>query len=137
MAKTIVPGPVLTKFHQSHRRWRERGKNHKPPIGTTFSFKLSESATVTLAFSKHVPGRREKHRCVAPTKRNRHKPACTRRLAAGKLKLSEHAGKDKVAFRGVVSHHHRLGPGIYTVTVIAANANGRSAPKALTFTIVR
>jgi hypothetical protein len=134
MAKTVVPGPVVSKFRQSHRRWREAGK--KPPVGTTFSFKLSESATVTLAFSKHVPGRRVKHRCVAPTKHNRHRPSCTRRVAAGKLKLSEHAGQDKIRFLGVVAHRHRLRPGVYTVTIIAKNASGSSAPKNLTFTIV-
>jgi hypothetical protein len=147
MAETVVPGPALSSFRQSHRRWRLGSKLAKisraahTPVGTTFSFGLSEAATVTLAFGRHVAGRIEKRhgktRCVALTKQNNHHRACTRTVTVGKLRLSAHPGKDKVSFQGRISARKKLTAGTYTVTITATNADGSSAPRKLTFTIVR
>ncbi len=38
-------------------------------------------------------------------------------------------------FFGVISGHHRLKPGSYTVTITAGNQGGRSKPHSLKFTI--
>ena len=130
MAKTVVPGPVLIDFRQSRRRWREPSKSpktHGRPVGTRFKFTLSESATVTFVFSKHVPGRLKKHRCVAPTTRNRHLRACTREVIAGKLKLTAKAGHDKFVFLGKTVRAPQTPAGTYTLTITAVNANSKSA----------
>jgi hypothetical protein len=136
------PPPVLRDVRQSVTRWREGGRlAHlslaKPPVGTTFSFSLSEQATVTFSFTRLVAGRKVGGRCVAQGVGNRAKPACTRRLTAGSLPFSAHGGSDRVAFQGRISSARKLAPGRYTLTITARDAAGlRSAPALLSFTIV-
>ena len=73
--------PSITNVTQSHRIWRRGSKRasfarkRKPPIGTTFSFKLNEQANLTFAFTQRVRGRKVKRGCVARTTKNRHKPS--------------------------------------------------------------
>jgi hypothetical protein len=119
MAKTVVtPVPVLSGFAQTHARWREG--NALPtiavasttPVGTVFTFKLNQAATVKLVFTQ---GGKQK----------------------GTLSLSAASGPDSIKFQGRLSSAHRLAPGQYTVTITATNANrATSAPKKLSFTIV-
>ena len=135
--------PSLSAVGQSHRRWREGrrlarlARKRKPPVGTTFSFTLNEQARVSLAFTQRRAGRRVKGRCVAPTKRNRHKRACRRTVPRGTLTFAAHPGVNKVSFQGRTSRTRKLKPGRYTVTVTASNSAGRSSPKTLSFTIVK
>lgn len=106
--------PVLSGARQSHARWRvaKSRKKHGPPTGTTFSFRLSEAATVKLTFAK-----------------GSHK--------LGVLTVKGHAGANKVAFKGRVGHR-RLSPGRYRVTLVATNAAGNASASAhLAFKIVR
>ena len=138
-----VPAPAITAVSQSHSRWRRGNRlayitsKRKPPIGTVFSFSLSERATVTLTFTRLLPGRSvSRGKCVAQTRNNRHKPRCQRTVKAGSLHLTAHAGMDKLHFFGRLSPTKRLAPGRYTVTIIATNTAGRSKPQRLTFTIV-
>jgi FG-GAP repeat/IPT/TIG domain len=115
----IPPTPVLTKLKQSHKTWQRgsklasisRAKKKKPPVGTTFSFTLSEAATVQLAFAHG------KH-------------------SAGTLKLSARAGKDKIAFYGKLSKSKKLKSGSYTVTISATLDGESSRQSRLTFKIV-
>ncbi len=152
--------PVLSNLSQSHARWRvgnaaahlsasdpirtaraakpkPKAKARRAPLGTTFSFTLNVAASVKLTFSHAVTGRKVKRRCVAQTKRNRAKPSCKRTVTLPKtLSFSGHAGSDKIAFQGVVGGT-RLAPGTYTVALLATGAGLTSAPKSLTFTIVK
>lgn len=142
----VVPGPSISGLKQTHKRWREgsklatisraRGKK-KPPVGTTFSFKLNEAASLKLVFTHAVGGRKVHRKCVAQTQKNRRAKACKRTATAGTLKLSGRAGTNKVFFDGRITRHLKLAPGTYTVTVTATAGGRRSAPRHLTFTIVK
>ncbi|HEX3911594.1 MAG TPA: PKD domain-containing protein [Solirubrobacteraceae bacterium] len=139
--------PAIAGLHQSHARWRRGGKlasisrrahRRRVPVGTTFTFRLNETARVSFVFSQAVGGRKVKRRCVAPNRRNRHKRACKRTLVKGTLALSARNGLDKLAFQGRISRTKKLAPGSYTLTLTATNATGRrSRPAKLRFTIVR
>jgi hypothetical protein len=152
--------PVLSKVFQAHARWRAgsaaahlsassgsraasaakskpKAKVRRAPLGTTFSFTLNVAANVKLTFSHAVTGRKVKRRCVAQSKRNRAKPSCKRTVTLPQtLSFSGHAGSDKIAFQGIV-RGTRLAPGTYTVALRATGAGLTSAPKALTFAIVK
>jgi IPT/TIG domain/FG-GAP repeat len=113
----IPPAPALTKFSESHKTWRLGSKlasisraKKKPPTGTTFSFTLSEAATLQLAFKRGNKG-------------------------AGTLKLSARAGKDKLAFDGRLTRKQKLKPGSYTVTITATLDGKSSKQSRLSFKI--
>ena len=116
------PRPVVQHARQSATRWREgnrlaRISRAKTPTGTTFSFSLNEQATVTFSFTRRV-GRRT--------------------VTAGRLTFTGHSGTNKVAFQGRISPVKKLRPGRYTLVITATNSAGaRSAPKSLSFTIVK
>jgi hypothetical protein len=141
---TATVPPTLSGVSQSNRRWRVGGtpasisRKRRPPLGTTFSFALDQPATVTLKFTQSVGGRTVKGRCVAQTRRNRHRRSCKRTVTRGTLSLAGHAGADKVTFQGTISAGRRLGPGNYTVLISARNAAGQtSAAQRLSFVVVR
>jgi Bacterial Ig domain len=135
--------PVLAKVAQSHSIWREGTRlatvsRKRVPVGTTFSFRLNEQASVRFAFTQQVAGRKVKGKCVARTRKNRGKHSCKRALTRGTLSLTGHSGLNRVAFQGRVSRSLRLGLGRYTLRITASNsAEGRSSARALYFTIVR
>jgi hypothetical protein len=117
------PPPVVQDVHQSTTRWRE-GKRlasisrAKPPIGTTFTFSLNEQAAVTFSFTQRVRGGHT--------------------ATAGTLPFTGHSGTNKVAFQGRISPGKKLKPGRYMLAIVATNSAGvRSAPKSLSFTIVK
>ena len=109
--------PTLTHVSQSHKTWSEGSKlahltrmAKKPPVGTTFSFTLNESAKVTFAFEQGHKTR-------------------------GTITYTAKAGKRKLSFDGRLSHSKKLKPGKYTV-VITANGDGLTSKAAkLSFTI--
>jgi hypothetical protein len=150
MAASIIPtefaptlrAPAVTDVTQSHSRWREGSKlaqisNKRLPIGTTFSFKLSEQASVNLAFTQAAPGRREKGKCPAQPTKNRRRSACERTVIAGALSFIAHAGTNKVHFQGRISRSKTLKPGQYALIITVSNAAGQSSAKGLTFTIMK
>ncbi len=120
-SETSMP-PAVQNARQSTTRWREgnrlaRISRAKTPTGTTFSFSLSEQATVTFSFAQRVSGRT---------------------ATAGRLTFTGHSGTNRVAFQGRISPVKRLKPGRYTLVITATNTAGvRSAPKSLSFTIVK
>ena len=139
---TSLP-PAVQHARQSTTRWRKgnrlaRISRAKTPTGTTFSFSLSEQATVTFSFAQRVSGRKVSGECVTQTEKNRRKPACRRTATAGRLIFTGHSGTNKVAFQGRISPVEKLKPGRYTLVITATNSVGvRSAPKSLSFTIVK
>ena len=78
--------------------------------GTTFSFTLNEAARVTFAFAQ------KNHRRIL-----------------GRLTIAAHPGRNKLTFNGRLGRVSKLKPGTYTVTI----RTGASAPKRLTFTILK
>ena len=143
--RALMPvAPSLSEIRQSSRRWVEGNKQasisarHRLPVGTTFSFELNENATVKFVFTQRLAGRTVDGRCVARTRRNAHKPRCTRSVIGGTLAFSAHAGVNKVRFDGRLPRHHKLRPGTYTLVIVATDTAGRrSAPARLSFTILR
>jgi streptogramin lyase len=138
-----APPPALTGLAQSASTWREGSRlaslsrRRRPPVGTTFSFSLNESATVTLVFTRAQSGRRVGSRCVGQSKSNRHRPSCKRRVTAATASLAAYAGLDRIAFQGRVARSKRLALGRYSVLVTATNSVGRSQTSTLSFSIVR
>ena len=136
--------PIVANARQSARRWvagrtlATFTRKRSPPVGTTFAFELSEPATVTLTFTRPLPGRLVNGRCGTPTSRTRRRPKCTRAIPAGKLTFRGHTRTNRVRFYGRLSQRARLKPGGYTMAIIAINTTGqRSSAKRLTFTIVK
>ena len=140
--ETSLP-PTVQDARQSATSWREgnglaRISRAKTPTGTTFSFSLSEQATVTFSFAQRVSGREVGGKCVAQTAKTRRWPVCRRTVTAGTLTFTGHGGTDEVAFQGRVSPVKKLAPGRYTLVITATNSAGvRSAPQSLSFTIVK
>ena len=144
-ASIAIGTPILTNAHQSAKAWREGSvpahatatKHKRPPLGTTFSFTLNQSARVSFSFYRQTTGRKANHRCAAQTKANREKRRCTRVITSGSLSFAGHSGANKLRFAGRLSRHRRLKPGRYKLQIVASNTAGRrSAPRSLSFTIV-
>ncbi len=143
-ASTTVKPPIVADVGQSHRSWREgtvlanfTRKHKRAPLGTTFSFTLNEQASVSLAFTQRVGGRKVKRKCVAQTRKNRRKPACQRVLPRAALSFTGHSGRNKVSFQGRISPSRKLPPGNYTLVITATNAAGHSTPRSISFTILK
>jgi predicted outer membrane repeat protein len=67
--------------------------------GATFSFTLSENATVTLRFDRVLRGVRRGKRCVKITRRNRRRRPCARYLpVVGSVVLTAAEGKNSIHF---------------------------------------
>jgi hypothetical protein len=135
--------PIITNFTQAHRKWREGKKlakiahAQKPPVGTAFSFALNEQATVNLAFVRQLTGRIVRGKCVQGTPAVP-RSSCVRLQTVGSLSFTGRAGVSTVSFQGRLSSAKKLAPGTYTLTITATNtAKQQSAPRSLTFTVVR
>jgi CSLREA domain-containing protein len=136
--------PVVSAVHQSAQRWLEGNQlasisaKRKLPVGTIFSFAVSEPATVTFTFTQSVPGRRVGGGCAPLSNRSVRKRRCSATILRGRLSLSAHQGVNRVRFEGLLARGRRLKPGTYTVTLTAAVVGAPpSTPAKLTFTIVR
>ena len=136
--------PIIEAVSQSHSSWRvgrhaaSLARRRRAPLGTTFSVKLNQAASLSFAFTQQLSGRRVGHRCLAPNARNRHRHACKRTVTQGTLALPAHAGLNRVLFQGVLARNHTLKPGSYTLLISARNGLGlRSATRSLSFRIVR
>jgi hypothetical protein len=143
IAFTITKTPSLTKLAETAARWREgsalaRISSSRARVGTTFSFTLDQTATVSFAFTHNVHGRRVNGTCRAQSKRNKHHAPCTAKVIAGSIKFKGHSGTNRVRFQGRISHSKRLAPGSYKLTVTATGTTGlRSSAHSLMFTIVK
>jgi hypothetical protein len=140
-----LSAPRLTGAHFTHTRFRvakqptavSASAHRKPPLGTSFSFTLSEAASVQIVITRSAPGLRSAGRCVASTPKleRGHARHCTRTLTVGKLtRAHEGQGIDSIAFSGRLGAH-ALTPRAYRAT-LTATANGlASTPSKLALTI--
>jgi len=137
---TVTGKPALTALAQSASKWRrghQQAKISRAPIGTTFSFNLSNAATVKLAFTQKAAGRKVRGACKAPNPSNASKRKCTRTILAGSLSLPGHAGPNKLRFQGLLPTGKSLKLGNYNVALTARDAAGlQSAAQSLSFSIV-
>jgi hypothetical protein len=139
----VRPAPAVSDLTVSNRRFRV-GRRPTPvsaarraPVGTTFRYRLSIGADVTLAIHRLRPGRRVARRCVKPTRANKRRPRCTRRIRVGTLRRTgRQAGLNRTRFSGRIGSR-ALRPGRYRVTVIATAAGRASAPRRASFSVVR
>jgi len=136
--------PSVADLVQSHRGWREGSRRggfaRKPtaPLGTTFSFALNEQASVSMAFTEQVAGRKVRGECLATTKQNRKEPGCERTVTQGALSFTGHTGTNEVSFQGRISASKMLPSGRYTLLITATNAAGQSSQsRSLSLAIVK
>lgn len=141
-ASIVVQSLRIRALSESHSTWSEgtalarfARKVRKPPVGTTFSFKLNLPANVSFTFTHTAAGRRSGKACVKQTRHNANHKRCTRTLTSGKLTFAAAAGTRKLAFDGLISHRNRLPPGRYAMTVTATAAGATSNSAKLSFTI--
>lgn len=138
-----VVTPRLSHLTQSTRRWREGNSlprltnNSSVSLGTVFGFNMNLPTTVWFAFTQRSSGRLSAHRCVAPSRLNKHAHRCTRTITVALLSFAARVGTNRVLFEGRVSPTQRLKPGTYTVTVTAGPSALKSASRTLAFTITR
>jgi hypothetical protein len=92
--------------------------------GVTFSFTLSENATVTLRFDHVLRGVRSRKRCVKITRRNRRHRPCTRYLPVpGSVVLAGTEGKNSTHFDAKVGEK-LLTFGAYRLRATPRDATG-------------
>ena len=139
-ATTQTP-PRLSAVGQSPRRWAETSAQRrtkttaKLTVGTTFSFRLNESAKVTLTFTESGAGRRVGTRCVAETGKNTRRAQCN--LPRGTVTVAGRSGRNTLRFRGRVAGHS-MPAGAYAVVITATNTAGQhSSSVTLHFTIIK
>jgi hypothetical protein len=114
-----------------------------PPIrrlakkGTTFTFVLSEAATVTTTIELKSKGRRVGRDCVKASKRNATKPSCARYAVVGAFSNSGAAGENSVPFSGRIGRRSLI-PGSYRATLSATDAaSNRSKPATAAFRVLK
>jgi hypothetical protein len=107
-----------------------------PPEGTVFSFRLDQPATITIAIQRLGRGRQVGQTCRPATRALRHKPPCTRAIAAARLTRAAHFGLNHVAFTGRI-RGKALQPSRYEAVFIATDAAGAAAPQSLFFIIAK
>jgi hypothetical protein len=134
-AYTVVPGPTgptgphddpppahlsISGLSQSAAVWRSgsglaraiAAKQRRPPVGTTFSFRLNQPARVALRF--------------------------TRGGRSATLRLTGRPGANQVRFQGRISRKRKLRRGRYRLRVTATNARAESSStRSVRFRIVR
>ena len=97
----------------------------------------SGKVNMTLRIERARAGRRKGRRCVKPPTTLRCKRKCTRFTRAGTLTRQAAAGPGRLTFSGRI-RRRALKPGRYRAVVRAADPAGNSsAPRRLTFRIVR
>jgi len=147
VAVPLTVGVAVSDLRQSHASWHEGNQvarismrraeiRARPPVGTTFSFSLTEQAAVTFRFTRQLAGRRVGRKCRATDEGNRTYPRCERTVAAGTLSFTGHGGANDVVFQGRISRSKKLDVGRYALIVNARNATGTSTPLSVVFTIL-
>lgn len=111
---------------------------HRPPIGTTVRYRLSEPAKVLFTVQRETAGRKVGKNCVAPTRGNRAKRRCTRYVAVrGSFLQTGRQGANSFKFTGRLGGR-KLAPGVYRLTGVATDAAGNHGrAQFVRFTIVR
>jgi acid phosphatase type 7 len=138
--------PEIRDFTASRREFRVSSgstalfaaRRRLVPRTTTFSYRLSKLATVRLAITALLPGRRSGGRCVAPPRRRlKRGSACTRRILRGVLERSGRPTRiNRIVFTGRLGGR-ALTPGRYEARIGAEANDLTSPPRRLTFRIAR
>ena len=144
LSVNVRPAPAVTDLTLSHRRFRvgtkptpvSAARGRPAPVGTTFRYRLSTAADVTLTINRLRPGRRVGGRCVKQTRVNRQRPTCKRRVRAGRLQRAGRQGRTRTRFSGRIGRK-ALRPGRYQVAVVARTGGRSSAPRRAGFLVVR
>ena len=97
--------------------------------GTEFRWRLSESAAVTIAIARALPGRRAGGACRRPTRRNRGNRPCTRYQGVGRLKAKGAVGAGSRAFSGRFGRR-ALSTGRYRAVIGAVDRRATSPSRA-------
>ena len=116
----------------------QRKKKRKPPVGSKFSFNLSEASAVKFTIERKTTGRRVNRKCKTRTRKNRTKPRCTLyKKVTGSFTVTGKSGKNTITFRGRVGGR-KLRTGSYRMTGTATDpAKNASTPAKATFRIVK
>jgi hypothetical protein len=117
--RTIAAKPNITAASESHKTWREsnqlaslaRASTGGPPVGTTFSLRLNEPASLHFSFTPSGGGK------------------------TSVLSITGRRGLDQLRFFGRLSARRRLKPGGYKLVITASAAQQTSRPVRLKFTI--
>lgn len=146
-AAAFDPTPFVYKFSQSASQWLPGSAlphyaavaRNSVPIGSTFSYDLSDSGKVTMDFSRIVIGRLVHGNCVRPSKANRGRARCERWVDGARLTHSASMGRNTLHFEGRINRTKALAPGRYVVeiTITEPFYETTSDPKSLRFTILR
>lgn len=137
-----VPRLRIGALRQSHKRWSEpprhrRAVGDRVARGTTFSFTLSQPATVQLTFSLVRGGRLVRGICKPAAHHSATRPSCTYSTRVGALTVLGHAGVNRIRFAGRLSRARMLHQGRYRLAASALNAHGVSAAaRTLLFTVL-
>jgi hypothetical protein len=106
------------------------------PVGSAFTFTLSEPATVAISIARRAAGRRVGRLCRAPSRANRGRAPCVRYVNVGALRRRGLQGPNRVTFSGRIGAR-RLAPGAYRASAVAKDAAGNASPASLAaFTVV-
>jgi hypothetical protein len=144
--KTVAP--ALGKLALSRKALRpdparstaaSRKAAKRRPTGATLSYTDTQKATTTITVLRGKPGVRVGTRCLAkrPSTAKGKPRRCTRFVAAGKLTHADAAGKNSVRITGRLGGK-ALAAGSYRFSAVARNsARQSSAPRTLSFRVVR
>ncbi len=132
--------PLVSSFFSSNRLFAVgragTAMSAAAARGTRFRYKLSESARVTIAIQRALPGRKRHGSCVRPSLQLRQAKRCTRYRTIGRLTRTAKQGSNSIKFTGRLGSR-ALRPGRYRAVARATDAAGnRSAPKRARFRIV-
>ena len=128
---TVSPTPAVDRTAPSFRgrptvKLVKAGKKNQR---ATFSFTLSEPATVNAAVTRATPGIKKGSKCVAmPKKKPKKAKSCTRQVDAARGSAATDAKTLTLPAKG-------LGKGKYTATLTATDAAGNMSTAKVAFTI--
>jgi hypothetical protein len=122
--------PRLTGLGISPKRFAVRKS-------ATIRWTLDRAASLSVRVERVLKGRKVGIRCRPDSKRLRKRSPCTRYVSMGTIKRAAKKGSATLKLARKVGRR-TLQPGSYRLVVSATDAKGnRSAPRTLTFTVVR
>ena len=132
--------PVMRSLSLTPRTFRSaaRGASLARVTGGKLRFNLSEAAVVRFGVERALAGRRVGRSCVAPTRSNRRRAACTRfATLAGSFGAQGKRGSNRLRFTGRLNGR-RLALGGYRLVLVPTDAaKNAGVPARIGFTIAR
>jgi 6-phosphogluconolactonase (cycloisomerase 2 family) len=130
--------PAITGLSVTNKRFAVASARRKRvKRGTAFRYRLSEAAKVSFTIRRRTTGRKVGKKCRKRSRKHATRRKCTRFVRVGVFKQAGKAGRNKRKFSGRIAHR-KLRPGLYRATLVAIDrAKGSSAPKRVSFRVVR